>query len=236
MTSRISSRPGRRDAGEPEEGDAAAELVADIARQHRAERRADAGRGADDALREIEMPAAEGDVGDDQRDHHREHRRGDAVEDLHRDQQDRDRVTVANSTPRIASAAKPISSSGRRPHCCALRPTVGDISATIACGTMMQAAISTGAHWLDRVVTTPAMIGSIAALASCSSSTLPAKISSGRCRIRLKTLVAFAIRRLARHRAVRLRDVDLALADARQRDQGRDREQEGDEEHRAAGE
>ena len=62
----------------------------------------------------------------------------------------------------------------------------------MACGTMMQAAISTGAHWLDRVVTTPAIIGSIAALASCSSNTLPAKINSGRWRSRLKTLVAFA--------------------------------------------
>ena len=45
---------------------------------------------------------------------------------------------------------------------------------------MMQAAISTGAHWLDRVVTTPAISGSIAALASCSSSTAAAKISRGR--------------------------------------------------------
>ena len=30
----------------------------------------------------------------------------------------------------------------------------------------MHAAINTGAHWLDRVVTTPAINGSIAALAS----------------------------------------------------------------------
>jgi len=43
-----------------------------------------------------------------------------------------------------------------------------------------------------------------------------------------------AIFRLARHLAVTTRDVDLLLADARQRDQGRDREQEGDQEHRAA--
>ena len=40
----------------------------------------------------------------------------------------------------------------------------------MACGTMIQAAIKTGAHWLDRVVTTPAISGSIAALASCNSS------------------------------------------------------------------
>src|ERR1700733_3195751 len=101
-------------------------------------------------------------------------------------------VTVANSKPRIASAAKPSSNSGRRPHCCALRPTEGDASATMTCGTTMHAAISTGAQWLERVVTTPAINGSIAALASCSSSTQPAKISRGRWRIRFRTLVALA--------------------------------------------
>ena len=58
------------------------------------------------------------------------------------------------------------SSSGRRPQACALRPTEGEASATMACGTMMHAAISTGAHWLDRVVTTPAISGSMAAFAS----------------------------------------------------------------------
>src|ERR1700733_174422 len=98
--------------------------------------------------------------------------------------------TVANSTPRIASAAKPSSSSGRRPHCCALRPTEGDASATITCGTTMHAAINTGAHRLERVVTTPAISRSIAALASCSSNTLPAKIRRGRWRISFRTLVA----------------------------------------------
>ena len=71
-----------------------------------------------------------------------------------------------------------------------MRPTEGEVSATIACGTMMQAAIRTGAHWAERVVTTPAISGSIAALASWNSSTLPAKISSGRLRMRLNTLVA----------------------------------------------
>src|ERR1700720_3144024 len=74
--------------------------------------------------------------------------------------------TVANITPRIASAAKPINNSGRLPHACALRPTDGEVSATMAWGTMMQAAINTVAHLLDLVVTTPAMSGNIAALAS----------------------------------------------------------------------
>ena len=62
-----------------------------------------------------------------------------------------------------------------------MRPTDGDANATIACGTMMQAAISTGAHWLERVVTTPAINGSIAALANWNSKTPPAKISNGHC-------------------------------------------------------
>ncbi len=73
-----------------------------------------------------------------------------------------------------------------------LRPIEGDVSATMACGTTMHAAISTGAHRLERVVTTPAINGSIAALASCSSSTLPAKIRRGRWRISVRTLVALA--------------------------------------------
>ena len=89
-------------------------------------------------------------------------------------------MTVANNTPRIASAANARSSSGRLPRICAIRPTEGEVSATIACGTMMQAAIRTGAHWLDRIVTTPAISGSMAALASWNSSMAPAKISSVR--------------------------------------------------------
>src|SRR6266404_897179 len=55
----------RRNRREPQERDAAAEPVADIARQHGAERSADAGGGADDALREAEMTASESDIGDD---------------------------------------------------------------------------------------------------------------------------------------------------------------------------
>src|SRR5262245_26152981 len=55
-------QPECGNAGEAHEGGAAAELVADIAGQDRAERRADADGGADDALRQIEMAAAERDV------------------------------------------------------------------------------------------------------------------------------------------------------------------------------
>ncbi len=60
----------------------------------------------------------------------------------------------------------------------------------MACGTTMQAAINTGAHWLDRVVTTPAISGNIAALASCSRRMLAAKINSAGWRISRHMLVA----------------------------------------------
>ena len=122
-------------------------------------------------------------------------------------------VTVANKTPRIASAPKPISGNGRLP-CLRLASTAGDISATMACGTMMQAAIRTGAHWLDRVVTTPAMIGSMAALANCSSRMLAAKDQQGLLTDQVKTWSPL-VGRLARDGAMRLHDVDLPLADAR---------------------
>ncbi len=81
------TRPTAATAASPREGDAASEVIGDIAGQHGAERGANAGRGADDALREIEMAASERDVGDDQRNHHTEYGSGDAVEHLHRDQQ-----------------------------------------------------------------------------------------------------------------------------------------------------
>ncbi len=87
----------------PKNGDAAAELVADIAGKHGAQGRTDAGCGADNALRQIEVAATVRDVGDDQRHHDAEHRCGDAVEHLDRDEK-YGSFTVANSTPRIASA------------------------------------------------------------------------------------------------------------------------------------
>ena len=58
-----------------------------------------------------------------------------------------------------------MSSKGRRPQDCDRRPTQGDIMATTHCGTMMQAAISNVAHWLERVVRTLPMSGSIAEFA-----------------------------------------------------------------------
>ena len=74
-------------------------------------------------------------------------------------------LTEANSRPRIGKAANPISSNGRRPQSSARVPTDGDSSATTSCGTTIQAAISTVAHWLERMVTTLPINGSMAPLA-----------------------------------------------------------------------
>ena len=110
------------------------------------------------------------------RNHDREHRGGNAVEYLHRDQQigirhDGEQQAANRQRAKTREQERPPPPSLRH----APDPSA-TVSATIACGTMMQKAISTGAHSLERVVTTPAISGSIAALASCSSSTLPAKI------------------------------------------------------------
>ena len=123
ITSQIMTRPSRRDAGQSGKSDAAAELVADVTGKHGAERGADAGRGADDALRQIEMTAAERHVGDDQRHHDAEYRSGDAIEYLRRDQQIgialRSQTTArgspARQIPAAATAAVPIAAPCVRP-------------------------------------------------------------------------------------------------------------------------
>src|SRR3981081_3834538 len=60
-----------------------AEMIADITRQHIAAGSADAHCRPHRALREVEVPAAERDVGDDQRNKDTEYCRRDAVEELH---------------------------------------------------------------------------------------------------------------------------------------------------------
>ena len=72
---------------------------------------------------------------------------------------------ITHSFARIGNAANPISSNGRRPQSSARVPTDGDSSATTSCGTTIQAAISTVAHWLERMVTTLPINGSMAPLA-----------------------------------------------------------------------
>ena len=105
----------------------------------------------------------------------------------------------------------------------------------MACGTTMQAAIRIGAHWLERVVTTPAINGSIAALASCSSRMLPAKISNARLAHQVENAGGLDVVGLALDRAMRPRRIDLVLADLGQRQQSGYRQHEGDDEHRTAG-
>ena len=142
---------------------------------------------------------------------------------------------MANSRPRIGSAAKPSSSSGRRPQSCARRPTHGESTATTSCGTTMQAAIRTVAHWLDRMVRTLPISGSIAALARWNSSMQPAKISSGRLRSSAASLVRGLSGATARHCAVGPLGIDLARRDERSASSAGHEQQRGDEEDRAGG-
>ncbi len=86
----------------------------------------------------------------------------------------------ANSTPRAAKAAKHRYNSGRRPHRSAMRPTHGANSATMSCGTTIQAPIRVDAHSLERIVRMLPINGSIAAFASWNSRMQPAKASSRR--------------------------------------------------------
>ncbi len=81
----------------------------------------------------------------------------------------------------------------------------------------MQAAISTGAHWLDRVVTTPAISGSIAALASCSRRMLAAKIKQRALAYQPPNAGGIDVLDLARDRAMGRCRIDVALADPDQR-------------------
>ena len=85
-----------------------------------------------------------------------------------------------NSRPRIGNAPNPISRIGRRPNRCAKRPTVGEIAATMSCGTTMQAATSVVAQVLERMVTMLAISGSMAAFASWKMPTQTAKVGSDR--------------------------------------------------------
>ena len=103
-------------------------------------------RGADDALRQIEAAGAAREVGDHQRHHHAEHRGRDAVEHLDGHQQigighDREQEAADRAGRRM-----PHQQERPAPPDLRLMPTHGEISATISCGTTMQAAISTVAH------------------------------------------------------------------------------------------
>src|SRR5215468_6933832 len=84
----------------------------------------------------------------------------------------------ANSTPRTGSTAKPRSRIGLRPQLSARRPTQGEMAAVTACGATIQAAITNDASLPARLVTIPAAMGSIAALASWNRLAHAAKTSN----------------------------------------------------------
>ena len=75
--------------GQSQERDAMSKMIAHVAANHIAERRAYSDCRANDALREVEMTGAEGDIGDNERDHDAEDRGRDTVQHLHGDQQHR---------------------------------------------------------------------------------------------------------------------------------------------------
>ena len=154
-----------RDPRKPKKRDLTAETIGEIAGKRRADRRTDPDRRPDDPLREIELAGAARDIGDHQRHHDAERRRRDAVEQLHRDEQIRvghDREEQSARDQRCESGEQ------KQPPAPHLRPDAQPTAisvATTTCGTTMQAAISTVAHSLDRVVTTLPIRGSIEAFA-----------------------------------------------------------------------
>ena len=86
-------------------------------------------------------------------------------------------VVHANSSARMGKAANPRSKSGRRPQVSAWRPAHGAISATITCGTMINA--ETMSDERDTLLYTSASpaSGSIDAFAIWNKNTPPANIS-----------------------------------------------------------
>ena len=121
----------RRQSGECRR---AAEVIADVTGERGAHRGANADEGADDALSEVEVAGAA-----------RQSATTSGTMTLNTaavtpsssctTTSNSGFVTDAKRRPRIGSAAKPISSSGRRPQICARRPTQGDKAATTSCGT-----------------------------------------------------------------------------------------------------
>src|ERR1039458_9141670 len=62
-------------------------MVADVAGERGADRGTDADKSADDALPEVEMAGAAGEIGDDEGHHDAEYSGGHPIEELHDDEQ-----------------------------------------------------------------------------------------------------------------------------------------------------
>ena len=117
---------------------------------------------------EVEAAGAAGEVGDHQRNHHAQHGGRYAIEELDGHQH----IRIGHGGEQEAAdrqGGEPASRIGRRPQRSAWRPAQGETVATTSCGPTMQAAISTVAHSLERIVRTLPISGSMAALASWNS-------------------------------------------------------------------
>ena len=93
----------RGNGGQTEKSGFAAEVITGVTGERGAERGADPGGGAHNALAEIEMSGAAREVGDHERHHHAQHGCGQAVEKLHRDQQ----VRILDGREQDALASAP---------------------------------------------------------------------------------------------------------------------------------
>ncbi len=88
-------------------------------------------------------------------------------------------LVVARNRPRNGNIEKPIIMTSRRPRRSARRPTVGDASATMICGSTMQAAINK-LGLLPFAVSVPLISISIGAFAKVKSMAHPQNISRRR--------------------------------------------------------
>jgi hypothetical protein len=96
---------------------------------------------------------------------------------------------------------------------------------------MMQNAISTGAHWLDRVVTTPAISGSIAGVRELEQQHAAGKDQQRTLAQQMEHAGGFLSGTSRTTAPVALSNVDLLLPDPGERQQCRDREHEGHDKH-----
>ena len=144
-------------------------------------------------------------------------------------------LTAANRSPRIGSAAKPISNNGRRPQICARRPTHGDSAATMSlrhddAGRDDDRRPMRRAH--GHRAADQRQHGGIGEMEQQQAAGEDQKRPIVHQRSRLnRGFVDFAVRR----RAVRPLGIDFVVGDRAQRDQRGHQQQHGDDEHGARG-
>src|SRR5712675_1488703 len=89
-------------------------------------------------------------------------------------------VDQANNSARMGRAANPTIRSGRRPQVFARRPAHGAITATIICGTMINAETMSEENGAPLYTSDSPASGNIDAFASWNKNTLPANVSRPR--------------------------------------------------------